>query len=80
MKPTIPEVLPKVRQYYKQNPTGGVLHIVLDDGNIRDSCVIFCLELAIEKDDTEGEALARLILLMSKTQRLKLYSMPKFRE
>ena len=73
-KPTIPEVLPKVQEYYKDHLTGGSLHIVLDDGNVRDSDVMFCLELAKQRDDTKGIELANLLLRMSTTQRRKLYA------
>lgn len=74
-KPTVPEVLPLVNAYYKTHPVGGSLHIVLDDCNVDDGHVEFCLNWAIEEDDAEGEALARILLRMSKTQRKKLYQL-----
>ena len=74
-KPTVPEVLPKVRAYYETNPVGGSLHLVLEDGNVRDKDVQFCLEYAISKGDIEGEELAKILLTMSKTQRLKLHEL-----
>jgi hypothetical protein len=79
MKPTIPEVHPLVVNYYQkpENSVGGNLHIVLEDKNVKDSDVIFCLNQAIDKDDLDGEVLARQILSMSKTQRLKLAYMSK---
>ena len=73
-KPTIPEVLPKVQEYYKDHLAGGNLHIVLDDGNVRDSDVMFCLERAKQKNDIKGIELANLLLRMSTTQRRKLYA------
>ena len=72
MKPTIPEVRDSFRAYLAQHPTWGSLHIVLDDGNVEDSSVEFCLDFARECGDAEGERLARILLRMSKTQRLKL--------
>ena len=76
-KPTIPEILPLLKEYRDKddNGAGGNLHIVLDDGNVNDSDVIFCLERAREPNDTDGIKLAELLLQMSKTQRSKIASM-----
>ena len=73
-KPTVPEVLPLVRSYYAKpgNEAGGSLHIVLDDGNVDDDSVAFCLQRANEKHDEDGIKLAELLSKMSKTQRRKL--------
>ena len=71
-KPTIPDVAKLVDEYYKTNKTGGSLHLVLDDNNVDDSHVNYCLNVAIENNDLPGVKLAKLLLLMSKTQRLKL--------
>lgn len=80
-KPTIPEVLPLVRDYYAMpdNGAGGSLHIVLDDGNVEDGSVEFCRDWAVDHDDHDGELLAEVLLRMSKTQRSKLYREPKTR-
>ena len=74
MKPTVPEVQPYVNAYYAMegNGAGGSLHIVLDDGNVNDGHVQFCIEFAQERDDPDGVLLARVLLAMSPTQRLKL--------
>lgn len=74
MKPTCPEVAPMVRAYYGKpgNEAGGALHVVLDDCNVDDASVAFCVNEAIEQGDADGEALARKLLAMSKTQRRKL--------
>lgn len=74
MKPTVPEVLPLVRAYYAKdgNGAGGSLHVVLDDGNVEDHFVEFCMEEARKMGDVAGVALAELLLGMSKTQRRKL--------
>jgi hypothetical protein len=75
VKPTVPEVLPLVRELYAQ-PGGGAgccLHIVLDDGNVHDDNVGFCIERADEVGHERCLKLARTLLLMSRTQRLKLY-------
>lgn len=73
-KPTIPEVLPMLKAYITKegNSVGGSLHIVLDDGNIEDSNVEFCIKSASERGDAEGAELGFLLLTMSKTQRKKL--------
>lgn len=69
---TITDILPEAIEYYKKNPTWGSLHVVLDDGNIKNKFVEFAIEYAIQKGDIEGEKLARKILTLSKTQRLVL--------
>lgn len=73
-KPTVPDVAPLVQAYREApgNGAGGSLHIVLDDQNIDDASVRFCRKWALERGDADGEALARVLLLCSKTQRLKL--------
>jgi hypothetical protein len=74
-KPTVPEVLPMVwayRDLKPENAVGGSLHIVLDDENVSDSDVQWCLKRAQELGDAEGAELAAVLLRMSRTQRLKL--------
>lgn len=78
-KPTIPEVLPAVNDYYRRvindempNGNGGCLHIVLEDGNVHDSHVRDCLRTAVDNRDLEGLLLCLVLLEMSPTQRLKL--------
>ena len=73
-KPTIPEVIPIVKAYYAKpgNGVGGALHIVLDDENVEDEHIEYCKQYAAEIGDTDGIALAELLLRMSKSQRHKL--------
>jgi hypothetical protein len=73
-KPTIPEVIERFREYHRKpgNLAWGSLHIVLDDGNVEDAHVAFCVEHAEAQGDTEGAELARILLAMSKTQRSKI--------
>jgi hypothetical protein len=73
-KPTITEVLPMIKAYYGKhgNSVGGSLHITLEDGNIDNNSVMDCLELAKQKNDTDGIIIAETLLKMSKTQRKKL--------
>jgi len=84
LRPTVPELAPLIDAFYgfPQNGVGGVLHIVLDDQNIDDDSVKFCIESAHAGDhwanptpgepDEAGELLGYLLLLCSKTQRSKL--------
>lgn len=51
---------------------GGHLHIVLDDGNIEDGHVQFCLDEARRDACETCIRLAELLLEMSLTQRAKL--------
>ncbi len=78
-KPCIPEVLPLVLEFYAMpgNGVGGALHIVLDDGNVEASHVEWCVKRASEEGDVDAEILGRVLLLMSITQRTKLYMEPK---
>lgn len=73
-KPTFPEVEPLVRAYYVKpgNSVGGTLHIVLDDCNIKDSDIRYCLKECSRVDDGDGERIAELMLRMSRRQRLRL--------
>lgn len=71
-KPTIPEVIDRFKAYHEKELAWGSLHVVLDDGNVRDEFVVDCRNWALEQGDTEGVLLANILLSMSKTQRLKL--------
>jgi hypothetical protein len=73
-KPTIPEVKPLIDELKDKNLAYCCLHIVLSDNNISDSSVDYCLDLAIKNEHELCETIARKLLLMSKTQRLKLSS------
>lgn len=71
------QVLPIAKAYYSMpdNGAGGNLHIVLDDGNLKNSSIEACLKQCIEENDAEGEVLAKILLSMSMTQRKKLYKL-----
>jgi hypothetical protein len=72
LKPTVPELLPLVAAIYSRSVVGCCLHIVLDDENIRDSDVKFCLERAKERGHDDCLQAATLLLRMSKTQRKRI--------
>ncbi len=65
---------PIVDNYYAKpgNSVGGSLHIVLEDGNLKRSDIEWCRTYAQEKGDTDGVALADLLLQCSTTQLAKL--------
>ncbi len=72
-RPRVSDVLPLVESYYADNPTGGSLHIVLDDGNLADHHVKFCRDVARERGDDRGVQIAEAMLMMTRTQRHKIY-------
>jgi hypothetical protein len=71
---TVPDALPLVRRYYALpgNGSGGSLHIVLDECNVEDGNIDWCMKRAEENSDHAGQALALVLRRMSKTQRRKL--------
>lgn len=71
-KPQIPEVIDRFKAYYLDNPTWGSLHIVLDDYNLEDKWVDFCIEYAEKENDHEGLQLAVILRKMSKSQRARI--------
>ena len=77
MKPTVPEVLPLVQTIYARHCAGCCLHIVLDDGNVDDDEVQFCLDRAVTAGHADCQRCAELLVRMSKTQRLKLHHTPR---
>ena len=40
-----------IKQIYKKYPSGGALHIVLDDGNDDDRCILWCLQHSIIEEE-----------------------------
>ena len=78
-KPTIPEIMPLIKEYYALpgNNVGGNLHIVLEDDNVRDCDIEFCLTKCNERLDVKGVRLCELLLRMSKTQRHKLHMLQR---
>jgi hypothetical protein len=71
-KPIVKDVLVIARQYAKSSKTN--LHMVLNNKNIKDDHINYCLEQARKFGDEQGASLAETLLQMSKTQRLKLVS------
>jgi hypothetical protein len=68
------ERVAKVLSRYLQRPknnVGGSLHIITDDGNYALRSAQFCELYATEIGDWSGARLARLLMLCSRTQRIK---------
>jgi hypothetical protein len=71
-RPTVPEVAPLIGSYLDRHPIGGNLHIVLEDGNIEVSHVLWCMQNARERGDDDAIRIADLMSRMTSTQRRKL--------
>lgn len=69
---SIPDVADRFRAYHAREPVWGALHSVLDDQNVNDASVLYCIEEANRRGDTEGAELGAILLTLSKTQRIKL--------
>ena len=67
------DLLPEVEDLYKRNAVGCCLHIALDDGNLKDADIQFCMSQAKDNHHLDCEALAWKLLAFSETQRRKLY-------
>lgn len=67
-----PEVIERFAAYYRRHPTWGSLHIVLDDDNLADSHVEFCIGWALGEGDSEGHELACLLRSMTRSQRARI--------
>lgn len=70
-QPPSVELVERMRAYLERHPEGGALHVILD-GNIGALAVMFCESFAWRQGDAEGVWLARQILALSKSQRVKL--------
>ena len=72
-KPTVTkEMKDRFKSYHDKNGAWGSLHIVLDDHNLATHHVEFCVEWAQKEGDREGEALAKILLQLTQTQRGKI--------
>ncbi len=80
-RPKVHQVLPLVNELYAgkrrcsrdRGHVGGHLHIALDDGNVQDYHLEFCLEYARKDVCTGCIDLTLLMLQMSMKQRYRLY-------
>ena len=49
------ETIDLIKQIYKKYPCGGALHIVLDDGNEEDRCILWCLQNSIKEAEEDKD-------------------------
>jgi len=66
-------VMKLCKDYYQDHPSGGSLHIVLDDGNLKKSSIQFCEGYACGREDKQGSQIASLMLWMTYKQRQRVY-------
>jgi len=66
------EEIDRFADYHGKNLCWGSLHIVLEDGNIQDRNVDFCIDYANRHGDQEGFELGKILLTKSKSQRIKI--------
>ena len=52
-----------------ENINGGNLHIILEDGNVKDSDVEYCIKVCMEKRDWDGLSLAAQLMTITPLQR-----------
>jgi hypothetical protein len=62
-----------IRGYYEKNEAGGSLHIALDDGNLDDDAIWWCVEWAAKRKDLVGVQIACWLLALSEEVRFDLY-------
>jgi hypothetical protein len=67
-------VMELILDYYHHNPTGGALHIVLDDGNLSDEHVAWCEGYAHGINDDMAVSIAGILRAMTLRQRSILYT------
>src|ERR1700730_5926251 len=74
-RPTVPEAMDQVVAFYRrtENWNGGLLHIVLADGNLHRPDIRWCRQQAEAARDREAVALADTLLLLSMSQIRRLY-------
>lgn len=72
MKPTTDRVRPLVAAIYKRSVVGCCLHIAMDDGNVDDDDIEFCILQAQAAGHDDCERVGGLLLQMSRTQRKKV--------
>lgn len=59
-------------RYHQEHGSWGSLHIILADGNLRESDITFCIKWAEDNEDWEGAILCFLLRYLSEND-LKQY-------
>lgn len=67
-------IVPSIRDYYRKpgNETGGSLHIALDDGNLTDDDLRWCVHHARERGDHDAVWIAARLLTFNQEARADL--------
>jgi len=74
------DFLALVADYYATEPTGGSLHICLDDGNMQERNVAWCAGYAYGIGDLVGIEIAAMLSLMSRKERNWVFKQyPRYR-
>lgn len=71
-QPLSKENFDKFKLYKRMKGTWDNLHIVMEDKNIKNNHVQWCLDQCQKKEDVSGAELAQILLGLSKSQRIKL--------
>lgn len=50
-----PHTIELIKQIYQKYPNGGALHIVLDDSNVEDRDILWCLRNSIVEQEEDRE-------------------------
>jgi hypothetical protein len=69
---TIQPILQMIQQLYSRCPVGCCLHIVLDDNNVRDYDLDFCIQEAKYNNHKECEQLAVILRDLSEEERVNI--------
>ena len=68
------ELCELIQEYYLDNSSGGTLHIVLDDGNLEEHHIQWCLDNSIKDGkDERAKVIAEKLLKATPAKRLRLY-------
>jgi hypothetical protein len=72
---TTQEIVEIIKDFYSQegNGAGGYLHCALDDGNLEDHDIKYCIKFAKEHYDLQAIILGYLLLLLTYEQREEAY-------
>ena len=62
-------ILKRLEQLWARSSAGCCLHIIVEDGNLLDAHVEFCIKKAMQQGHSECEALARDIRMLTESQR-----------
>lgn len=61
-------------RYHERELAWGNLHIALDDGNLEDDHIKYCLQAALDDMDGDGAVIANYLLKLSEAERANMYN------